>query len=353
MLSNMTLEESRRVLNLREGTSLEESRRHFEAQHEEIQAKLKRAPTPSLKEKYGRRMTELEAAWEVVEKAEVSETAANFPMLEREPEKSDSEPFQFSEGSRDSTVSVSSPTREKPVAPPSKPRPNQKVQWAMLAGALIIALLAAFAVIRSNFSRDQPEWAVAAIADNTEAIRLKPDDEQAFFKRGDAYRTLEQYDKAISDFTEAIRLKPDDEQAFFERAMAYQALKQYDKAIADYTEVIRLQPDFMLAFNFRGDIYLDYLKQYDKAISDYTEAIRLKPDNEVAFFSRAMAYMDLARYHNAIDDFSECIRRQPRYPLYYNQRADCYDSLGDRQKAEEDRAKAKELSPWLNARSGS
>src|SRR6202008_504128 len=116
-----------------------------------------------------------------------------------------------------------------------------------------------------------------AIADYTEAIRLKPDYADAHYNRGNAYYYLQQYDKAVADYSEVIRLKPDYADAYYSRGLAYYGLKQHDKAIADYTEAIMLKPNYAGAFYSRGNAYYD-LKQYAKAAVDYSLVILLKPD---------------------------------------------------------------------------
>lgn len=63
------------------------------------------------------------------------------------------------------------------------------------------------------------------------------------FKRAEHDMDAKQYDKAIADYTEAIRLKPDYADAHYNRGNAYYYLQQYDEAVADYSEVIRLKPD--------------------------------------------------------------------------------------------------------------
>ena len=216
----------------------------------------------------------------------------------------------------------------------------------------------------------------AAIADYTEAIRLKPDDAVAHAGRGDAYNWLKQYDKAIGDYTEAIRLKPDYAEAYNDRGAAHTWLKQYDKAVGDYTEAIRLKQNYAGAYANRGDAYT-WLKQYDKAISDYNEAIRLKPDYADAYYGRGSSYAWLNQYEKAISDYTEAIRLRPDYAdaydgrgnsyawlsqsdkaisdyneairlkpeeaVYYDHRGNAYDALGDKPKAEQDHNKAKEL----------
>jgi tetratricopeptide (TPR) repeat protein len=234
-------------------------------------------------------------------------------------------------------------------------------------------LLAQAAVNRGNSAAKTGDYEFA-VADYTEAIRLKPDYSDAFSNRGTAYEGLKQYDKAIADYSEAIRLKPDYAPAFFNRGLAYCYLEQYDKAIADYSEAIRLESDDAEAFYSRGLAYYN-LKQYDKAIADYSEAIRLKPDYIDAVNNRKLASGAAAQsngtptptpspshgdpafdfnsrgdlqsmdehYDEAIANYSEAIRLKPDFVLAYRNRASCYDKLGRKAKANDDRRKADQI----------
>ena len=60
---------------------------------------------------------------------------------------------------------------------------------------------------------------------------------------GRKYLTEMNYAEAIAAFTEAIKLNPDDIEAYMARAEAYAALKKYDEATADYTAVIEKTDD--------------------------------------------------------------------------------------------------------------
>ena len=51
---------------------------------------------------------------------------------------------------------------------------------------------------------------------------------------GQKYLTELNYTEAVASFTEAIKLDPDNIQAYMGRAEAYMALGEYDKALADY-----------------------------------------------------------------------------------------------------------------------
>src|SRR5262249_4812755 len=62
------------------------------------------------------------------------------------------------------------------------------------------------------------------------------------FNRANVHKARKDYDRALADFSEAIRLDPQDPDAFFNRASIYRGKKDYAKAAADLREVIRLDP---------------------------------------------------------------------------------------------------------------
>ena len=183
----------------------------------------------------------------------------------------------------------------------------------------------------------------AAISGFTEAIRLRPGWSSAYFNMGLANFYLGQFDEAISDLDGAIRLKPDYD-AYFYRGLAYDSLKQYSKAISDYTEAIRLKPDSPYAYNNRGNLYKD-LKQSAKAITDLSEAIRLAPDFGLAYMNRALTYYSLERYDKAINDDTEAIRLMPENAVAYRNRGCSYTFLKQFDKAINDLDEAIRLQP--------
>ena len=72
-----------------------------------------------------------------------------------------------------------------------------------------------------------------AIQDLDQAIRLKPDDADAFLVRAHLYEVKEEFDRAIQDFEQAIRLKPDDAKPFNEAAWLCATAKDPQRAIPD------------------------------------------------------------------------------------------------------------------------
>jgi tetratricopeptide (TPR) repeat protein len=68
-----------------------------------------------------------------------------------------------------------------------------------------------------------------------------------------AYLRKDDFDRAIADNTEAIRLSPNNPPAFNNRGLAHYGKSDFDLALADYNEAIRLDPFFADAFCNRGD----------------------------------------------------------------------------------------------------
>jgi tetratricopeptide (TPR) repeat protein len=100
---------------------------------------------------------------------------------------------------------------------------------------------------------------------------------EAFNNRGTARRDKGDLNGALADFTEALRLKPDYAEAFNNRGTARRDKGDFDGALADFTEALRLKPDYAEAFNNRGTARRDK-GDFDGALADFTEALRLKPD---------------------------------------------------------------------------
>lgn len=69
-----------------------------------------------------------------------------------------------------------------------------------------------------------------AIADCTEAIKLKPNFFDPYLWRGALYKDLGKYSDAIADLTEAARLKPENDTAYYHLGNVYCRVKQYSEA---------------------------------------------------------------------------------------------------------------------------
>jgi tetratricopeptide (TPR) repeat protein len=184
-----------------------------------------------------------------------------------------------------------------------------------------------------------------AIRDCSQAIEWDSEDALSYCYRGLAYTKIENYSRAVADYNKAVELdhysskkvqkireelenalwpsskEPDpdtdateiedsdtfsqdiekDYYACFERGIAY--AEHYDKAIVEYTKAIQLMPRISLAYDLRGDAYVE-AKRYDEAIRDYSTAIGLDPKDSKLYNKRGDAYCHVDCYAEAFNDYT-------------------------------------------------
>jgi len=134
----------------------------------------------------------------------------------------------------------------------------------------------------------------------SKAIQLKPDYAAAFNNRAmlfydsnnmlsvdeETKKELEKnksnFKNAIADLTEAIRIRPFDTLYHLNRGIFHSRLEEHKEAVEDFTSAINYASDALKErlktevkiFNLRGNEYME-LKEYGKAIDDFSESLRL------------------------------------------------------------------------------
>jgi len=176
-----------------------------------------------------------------------------------------------------------------------------------------------------------------------EAIRLEPENAEAYTLRGLAHAARGESEAAKSDFDDAIRLNPEDVRAYLERARVLTCLKDYRAAAADYSKCIDINPLEPSYFTARAEAY-EALQDRKKAEADYTNAIRLEPSPK-AYNDRAVHYLFRAMYLEALADCDKALQLDPKLARGYYHRACAHDALGETDRALADCGTASELEP--------
>lgn len=176
----------------------------------------------------------------------------------------------------------------------------------------------------------------------SKAIREQSNTAQFYNSRGNVYNKLGDYENAILDYDKAIELNPEYSIAYRNRGRIYKILDNYKKAMSDYEKAIELNPEYSAAFNSRGIIYYEW-KDYDRAIANYNKALEFTPNYHLAFNNRGNVYYELGDYEKAMSDYNKALEIDSEYSLSYNNRGLIYGKLGDYEKAVSDYNKAIEL----------
>jgi tetratricopeptide (TPR) repeat protein len=109
----------------------------------------------------------------------------------------------------------------------------------------------------------------------TKLIAANPNDQAAFYKRGQLYAVKGAYAQAMKDFDDAIRLNPRDVEALNNRCWVRTILGEAQAALKDCNDALQLRPNFVDALDSRGLANLK-IGQNKSAISDFDAALRLK-----------------------------------------------------------------------------
>jgi tetratricopeptide (TPR) repeat protein len=175
----------------------------------------------------------------------------------------------------------------------------------------------------------------------SQAIQLRPEVAEAWYKRGFVRDALEDWEGAIEDYTEAIRLRPNYAAAYIGRSASRASLGDFEGTIADNTEAIRLDPLDAVAYTNRG-IALGNLGDWQGQLRDCNRAIQLDPGYASAYVNRGLALAALGDYRGAIEDWE---RAPPVDAQAYVNLALARSRVGDHQGALRDAQAAIRLDP--------
>lgn len=220
------------------------------------------------------------------------------------------------------------------------------------------------------------------------AIELAPTSAEAFDARGSLDLLVGRHERAVSDFSKAIQFDPNSGWAYFHRGRAYGIWEKAEQALSDYRISTELLEDGNFeAFSAVGTLYVrmgqkdigslwlnrameildrkiqkvdpakcsEYLYRLrgqtalsagrlNDAFRDLNEALRQDPSSDDALYRRAWVYLAIQAHAQSLTDIDRAIQLFPVRAEYYDFRADLHDRMKNKQAAEADRAKIRELS---------
>lgn len=100
--------------------------------------------------------------------------------------------------------------------------------------------------------------------------------------------------------------------------------------------------NMMLAYNLKGDLY-QRDEHFYFAQQAFNEAVNIAPNNAPLRLKRGVVNTRLKKYKDVIEDMSFIINQNPNFAFAYMMRASAYDSIGQKEKAQQDTLKFKEL----------
>jgi tetratricopeptide (TPR) repeat protein len=128
------------------------------------------------------------------------------------------------------------------------------------------------------------------------------------------------YARALHDLNEAIRLDPNNVDAYFNRSLIYLHEGDVSRQMQDLDIAIRLDPKHSKSYSNRGWQFF-VRKEYDRALADFSEAIRLNPRDKFSLNNRGLVLMEKGELALAMSDFEAAIRVDPNFSWPHANRA--------------------------------
>lgn len=158
-----------------------------------------------------------------------------------------------------------------------------------------------------------------AVADCAQAVKLAPSSSEAYVRCGYVYFHTNDFERAIEASSAAIKLDPRHSSAYSSRGLSYSEIGQTDRAISDYDTAIQLDPSQSDVYVLRGNAWFMKSK-FDRARADYDQALKVDPKNAYAYLCRGVAARQRNAYDDAIADYNKAINIDPHYKDAYRYR---------------------------------
>src|SRR5262249_29357803 len=161
------------------------------------------------------------------------------------------------------------------------------------------------------------------------AIELDPDADEPHRLLG--WRLLSaqrRTDEAVAELREAVRIRPDSFENYFRLGNVLYLAAQYREAIDAYRAATELQPRRADAFTNLGAAY-QMLGDAEQAIGNYQHAISLGGGDAVAYSNLAVNYFRAGQYNQALQAALEAAKRDPTRASFQSDIAEYQKRVGN------------------------
>jgi len=118
----------------------------------------------------------------------------------------------------------------------------------------------------------------------------------------------------VEYYNQAIRIAPQNQEAFYGKGLYYQQNKAYKQAIKTYQDLLSINHQSEKAYYNLGYVYL-LMDSLDRSYKHFNAACRVAPAYDNAYYNRGLVAERLARYQSAMQDFRQTLSLNPDHIL--------------------------------------
>lgn len=181
-----------------------------------------------------------------------------------------------------------------------------------------------------------------AMSESRSILMADPNSVQSHMLIAQALDGMNRAPEAIKELEEAARLAPDEPEVHFELGYLYFVAHDYDRAGQQFELELKNNPDHAQASAYLGDVKL---RTGDKVQAEalLTRALHLQADMRMAWFDLGKLLNEENRNQEALTAFLKAESLDPTDPDAHYRLGRLYTTLGDKQMAQQEFAKTKDL----------
>jgi protein O-mannosyl-transferase len=216
-------------------------------------------------------------------------------------------------------------------------RPKRLAPWLTWNGCVLAAFLAVITWRHiGHWQTSEKLW--------TYAVARDPNGGAAHQGLGTAKLELEQYDAAVAQFREALRIKPDDVEAYYNIGLARRRQGRNADAIDAFVRAVELKPDHASSLYNLGNIFAEQ-GAGEAAAEVYARAAAAAPTDRDIRNNLGVVLYRLGRWEEAATAFREALHLDPRWVGGYVKLAMALRAAGHLDEARTALAQALALDP--------
>jgi tetratricopeptide (TPR) repeat protein len=146
-----------------------------------------------------------------------------------------------------------------------------------------------------------------AVADLTEAVKVKSNATAPFFLRAASYEMLGDHAKAQLDYEKALKLEPSNMQAFLGKARCLAELGHSERALVDLDAALKFNPKSVACYVQRAQIWAGR-GEHPAAQLDFDRAIEADPHSVDVFVARGQYWLTRKMFDKALADFLTALK---------------------------------------------
>jgi tetratricopeptide (TPR) repeat protein len=168
-------------------------------------------------------------------------------------------------------------------------------------------------------------------------------DVDGLIEAGVGYVSINRHEQAVEAFDRAVKIDPENAEAWVNKGFAHAEVEEYDQAIGAYDEALRVdEDDEFTAEALVNKAYAEYEAHRGDPLETVERALEIDERMPEAWYNRAVFLNERGNHEDALRCIDNALSLGQRGPRALDEKARALEELGRYEEAEEVREAARE-----------